>query len=97
MGDVILGSVDWVCFDGLFGAGEGPQSRDFLHLAQNPQIVVPRIWGLLKSTDCGSSRLGGDPLSSWGGVAQTLLRLLSPLCQVWQGPDSLVSVANWLH
>ena len=83
MGDVILGSVDWVCFDGLFGAGEGPQSRDFLHLAQNPQIVVPRIWGLLKSTDCGSSRLGGGPPFFLGGVvAQTLLRLLSPLCQV---------------
>ena len=67
MGDVILGSVDWVCFDGLFGAGEGPQSRDFLHLAQNPQIVVPRIWGLLKSTDCGSSRLGGGPPFFLGG------------------------------
>ena len=65
MGDVILGLLDWVCFDGLFGAGEGPQSRDFLHLAQNPQIVVPRIWGLLKSTDCGSPRL---ELTVWGGT-----------------------------
>ena len=66
MGDVILGSVDWVCFDGLFGAGEGPQSRDFLHLCS-------------ESTDCGSPHLGLIEIDrlwllAFGGGTPFLLR-----------------------